>query len=152
MKIKGVLIGSLALAFIIPILPTASAQTDEEMARIKQRIEETKAKHFSRRGGVKGNTMYIYNDQRGKRIKVKADKASKTSIFKTKINEKVLRRNKNLKVQHYIENVEVKQRGVFRKKAKKETKVYSREINRLDPRVKKIIIIDKNVKIDIKNK
>ncbi len=152
MKVKKYIYFSILAFFLSFYTQNVVAQTDEEMARIKQRIEETKAKHFSRRGGVKGNTMYIYNDQRGKKIKIKADKASRTSIFKTKVNEKVLRRNKNLKVQHYIENVKVKQRGVFRKKAKKETKVYSREINRLDPRVKKIIIIDKNVKIDITNK
>ena len=38
---------------------TSVKAQDDEMEKIKRRIEETKARHYQRRGGVHGNTIYI---------------------------------------------------------------------------------------------
>ena len=129
-------------------LKNANAQ-DDEMEKIKRRIEETKARHYQRRGGVHAGTMYIYNANK----KVKTTAEGGVSVFKTKIDEKTLRKKKNIQVQHYIENVKIKERGVFKKNPHlKKKEIYTRDIKKLDPRVRKVIIIDKNIKVDIRNR
>ncbi|RUM60629.1 MAG: hypothetical protein DSY59_02780, partial [Persephonella sp.] len=74
------------------------------------------------------------------------------SVFKTKINQRNLRGRK-IQVQHYIENVKIKQRGVFKRNPRlKKKEIYTRDLNNIDRRVKKVIIIDKNIKVDIRNR
>ena len=143
--------------FLIPFLAFAgftllSTSTvlaeDDAMKRIKRKMEETKAKHYQRRGGVHGRTMYIYNAN--KRVRTTAEGG--VSVFKTKINQKNLRGRK-IQVQHYIENVKIKQRGVFKRNPRlKKKEIYTRDLNKIDRRVKKVIIIDKNIKVDIRNR
>jgi len=142
------LIGVIGFSFSLGNFNLVCAQEDE-MSKIKRRIEETKARHYQRRGGVHGNTMYIYNANK----KIKTTAEGGVSVFKTKIDEKTLRKKKNIQVEHYIENVKIKQRGVFKKNPHlKKKEIYTRDLKKLDPRVKKIIIIDKNIKVDIRSR
>ncbi|RUM58767.1 MAG: hypothetical protein DSY60_01055 [Persephonella sp.] len=121
---------------------------DNPMDKIKRKMEETKAKHYQRRGGVHGRTMYIYNANK----RIKATSEGGVSVFKTKINQRNLRGRK-IQVQHYIENVKIKQRGVFKRNPRlKKKEIYTRDLNNIDRRVKKVIIIDKNIKVDIRNR
>ena len=140
---------SVVLLHFFDFSMNVSYAQDDEMEKIKRRIEETKARHYQRRGGVHGDTIYIYNANK----KVKTTAEGGVSVFKTKIDEKTLKRKKNIQVQHYIENVKIKQRGVFKKNPHlKKKEIYIRDIKKLDPRVRKVIIIDKNIKVDIRNR
>ncbi len=149
MKFKVLFFWVFFISSFLFMTPNFSYADEDEMKQLKQRMEETKARHYQRRGGVHGDTIYIYNANK----KVKTTSQSGVSIFKTKIDEKTLRKKKNIQVKHYIENVKIKQRGVFKKNPHlKKKEIYTRDIKKLDPRVRKIIIIDKNIKVDIRNR
>ena len=146
--INVLMAGVIGFSFSLGNFNFVCAQEDE-MSKIKRRIEETKARHYQRRGGIHGNTMYIYNANK----KVKTTAEGGVSVFKTKIDEKTLRRRKNIQVEHYIENVKIKERGIFKKNPHlKKKEIYTRDLKKLDPRVKKVIIIDKNIKVDIRSR
>ncbi len=149
MKFRILFFGVFFISFFQFIVPNFSYADEDEMKRLKQRMEETKARHYQRRGGIHGNTMYIYNANK----KIETTSQGGVSIFKTKIDEKTLRMKKNIQVQHYIENVKIKQKGVFKKNPHlKKKEIYTRDIKKLDPRVRKVIIIDKNIKVDIRSR
>ena len=140
--------GFVGIFFTVNTFNPVYAQ-DDEMSKIKRRIEETKARHYQRKGGVHGDTIYIYNANK----RIKETSQGGVSVFKTKIDEKTLRKKKNIQVKHYIENVKIKQRGDFKKNPHlKKKEIYTRDIKKLDPRVKKVIIIDKNIKVDIRSR
>ena len=149
MKFRILFFGVFFISFFQFIVSNFSYADEDEMKRLKQRMEETKARHYQRRGGIHGNTMYIYNANK----KIETTSQGGVSIFKTKIDEKTLRMKKNIQVQHYIENVKIKQKGVFKKNPHlKKKEIYTRDIKKLDPRVRKVIIIDKNIKVDIRSR
>ena len=151
---KCLLLGSLIIGGFLFAPVNAQDFNNPEMLKIKKRAQEIKARHYGRKGPkVRGNTLYIYEDKRGKyeRVKVKSD--TKASVFSTTVNKELLKRNKNLQVEHYIENVRIREKGIVKHKPKKKkVRIHAQEINTLPKNVKKVIIYQRNMNVNVEHR
>ncbi len=124
-----------------------------DVQEMKEQIEETKAKHFSKRNnGIRGDRLYIYRDFRMKRNRINVDKNSELNIFEVNVSGDRLRQRK-VKVRNITKDVNIEIRGRFRSgRRSKEKNIYSIDLDNYNHNINEVIMVNKNANIELMGK
>jgi len=134
--------------FLFLFIASALCSPIEELKREQTKI---KAKHFSRmNGGIKGKTLYIYNNYNNKEKKIVTNSSTTVSVFLTTIDKSNFRKNKDITVTKFLDNIDIHERGIVHRNRKKTRKdVLSERVGKLPTRVKNIVIYERNLKVKV---